>query len=177
MKRKRVCLIMVAGLVFIGMLGIYPAWGSSKLGLTSLGSYKWGLTYRMGSEGGIKIKTDSGLGGEVLFNYRYTKKDGEHKYRRIEFYPSITYYLVRDSSNTLPYLGLGFYYSRKGGFGDDIDRTSGLNLLAGIEHFFNKNFSCDLRVTVSTISEQSTDNEQKESTQSLHFDLGFSLFL
>ena len=175
MERKRVLLVVGAVLVFIltGALGTYSAWGSPR----------WGLTYRWNNWGGLKIETKSGFGGEVLFSYFHTnEKDDKHEIGT-GFQPSLTYYF-RGSSNTSPYVGLG-YFSFREEVKDLVTFTyevSGPTLLLGIEHFLNKNFSCDFRITAyfqDWGGSYKADGESWKGAEGTHseidVDLGFSV--
>ncbi|MBA7669980.1 hypothetical protein ES703_78121 [subsurface metagenome] len=141
MKRKKVVLIAGFVLVFIltGVLGTYSA----------SGSLNWGPTLRMDGWGGLRIGANTGLGGEVLVNYSYMTETDDKYERVIGFQPSLTYHFG-GSSNTSPYLGLGYIsFTEKGKDLVTVTyQTSGPIVVLGVEHFFNQNLSCDLRFTL-----------------------------
>lgn len=151
MKRRKVFLVVGAVAVFTltATLGTYSAWASPK----------WGFTYRVGNWGGFKIETNSGFGGELLLNYSYSTMNSEElglhgKETTIAFNPALTYHFG-ESSTTSPYIGLGYHCLRqeeelKNYFKNtQTYEESGWILMAGIEHFFSKGFSCDLRITAN----------------------------
>lgn len=141
MGREKVLLVVGALLVLIlaGILGNYSAWGSPR----------WGFTYRVNNWGGISVKTDSRFAGELLLYYEHGTNEQENYQLTITgLYPSLTYHFGGPSA-TSPYVGLGYYSytSDEKALIESITTSSGFTLLTGIEHFFNKNFSCDLRLT------------------------------
>jgi len=151
------------------MLGVYSA--SACTGI--------GLTYRVNDWGGVKFETQSGFGGELLLYYQgYTHEDYRRTY--LDFQPSILY-RFKGSSDTSPYLGIGYLSSthRYESWGTDVWQQSGFRLLVGLEHFFSEKFSFDLRATAYFNSWKDTwgDSYEENGTRSgIYVDMGVSIY-
>ena len=174
MKRKKILLLVGTVLVFalVGTLGTYSAWGSSKVG----------LTHRLNGWGGVKIKTASAFGGELLFNYSWEYKMIQWDYRQTTttgFAPAFTYHFGESS----PYVGLGYYWSTRKyqNLFTNTTKDSAVILLAGIEHFISENLSLDMRITGYLGQEHFTSTlwewRSIRSWKSVVIDFGISIFL
>ena len=179
MKRKKTLLLVGAVLVsaLVGTLGTYSAWGSPKVG----------LTYRLNGWRGVKIKTVSGFGGELLLNYSSSELTniwgGSESTTTTGFAPAFTYHFGESS----PYVGLGYYSSTEetqATYWTTTWKESAVILLAGIEHFVSENFSLDIRITGSRGEENYTHMGEYEhisewirSWQLVGVDFGISIFL
>jgi len=150
-----------------GILGVYSASASIEIG----------LTYRPGDWGGVKIDTQSGFGGELLFGY-YGSTNEYSTTALLEFQPSVLYRFAR-SSDTSPYVGLGYVYYTETYENSisEIYKQSGFALLAGIEHFFNEKFSVDLRATVYLNAWEETGYWEEQGTRTIiYVDMGVSIY-
>ena len=170
MKRKRVRVMV--GLVLVclltGILGVYSASASTKIG----------LTYRPGDRGGVKIETQSGFGGELLLEY-YGSTYEDSVTTHLDLIPSVLYHF-KGSSDTSLYVGIGYFshtYTYEN-WTSSLDRESGPNLLVGIEHFFNEKFSFDLRATAyfGTWSDTWDSSEDHGTYTGLYVDMGVSIY-
>ncbi len=133
----RVMVWLVLVCLLTGMLGVYSASGGTKIGLTC----------RLNDWGGLKIDTQSGFGGELLFDYsNYTYEDVRDAY--LSFQPSVLY-RFKGSSDTSPYVGIGYlsYTNTYEDWVSGIFRESGPRIFVGMERFFSEKFSFDLRAT------------------------------
>jgi len=166
-KRVRVVVGFILVCLLTGMLGVYSASASTQIG----------LTYRLNDWGGLKIETQSGFGGELLFEY-----DGEtcEHMAVTELYlqPSVLYHF-KGSSDTSPYVGIGYYSDRYTyeNWGSEVGTESGIVLLAGLERFFG-NVSCDLRASAyfTTWKEVWDSSEDQGTYAGIYVDLGVSVF-
>ena len=171
MKKKgiRVMVGLVLVCLLIGMLGVYSASGSTKIG----------LTYRLNDWGGVKIDTQSGFGGELLFSYGdYTYEDDKDTY--LDFQPSLLY-RFKGSLDTSLYVGIGYLSSTNTySWASTLSRDSesGFRLLLGIEHFFSEKFSVDLRATAyfNTWNEIWYSWEEHGTYTGIYVDLGVSIY-
>jgi len=170
MKKKgiRVMVGVVLVCLLIGILGVYSASGSTEIG----------LTYRLNDWGGVKIDTQSGFGGELLFNYSdHTYEDGKSTY--LSFQPSLLY-RFKGSSDTSPYVGIGYLFSTNTyeNWGTEVWQESGFRLLLGIEHFFSENFSFDLRASAyfTTWKDVWDSSEDQGTYTGIYVDMGVSIY-
>jgi len=169
MKKKgvRVMVGLVLVCLLTGILGVYSASGRTEIG----------LTYRLNDRGGVKIDTQSGFGGELLFSYSdYTYEDGKSTY--LSFQPSLLY-RFKSSSDTSPYVGIGYLSSTNTySWASGLFRESGFRLLVGMEHFFSEKFSFDLRVTASfdTWNDIWDSWEEQGTDTAIYVDLGVSIY-
>ncbi len=172
MKKKgvRVMVGLVLVCLLTGMLGVYSASGWNEVGLT----YRRPFSGWQGL-GGVKIYTQSNFGGELLIDYSdYTDEDGKDTYLSLQ--PSLLY-RFKGSSNTSPYVGIGFL-SITDNWTSGFFRESGFVLLVGVEHFFSEKFSFDLRNTLSFNTwEDIWLWEDYGSSNSLSVDMGISLYI
>ena len=170
MKRKRVRVMV--GLVLVclltGILGVYSASASTKIG----------LTYRLNNWGGVKIETQSGFGGELLVEYHgSTSEDstGTH----LDFEPSVLYHF-KGSSDTRTYVGIGYFFHKYTyeNWISEVDTQSELNLFVGLEHFFSEKFSVDLRATAyfNTWKDTWDSSEDHGTYTGLYVDMGVSIY-
>jgi len=171
MKKKgvRVMVGLVLVCLLIGILGVYSASGSTKIG----------ITYRLNDRGGVRIDTQSGFGGELLLYYSdYTYED---YYRRtdLDFQPSLLY-RFKGSSDTSPYVGIGYLSSTDTheNWSTEVWRQSGFRLLVGLEHFFSEKFSFNVRVTACFNTWNDTwDSWVDQGTDAaVYVDLGVSIY-
>ncbi len=143
MKRKgvRVMVGLVLVCLLTGILGVYSVSASTEIG----------LTYRLNDWGGLKIYAPCGFGGELLVDYSHYSEDDYYARTYVDFQSSLLY-RFKGSSDTSPYLGIGYSsYTNTyiyDDWGDEIWQESGFSLLAGMERSFGKNLSFDLRATV-----------------------------
>ncbi len=170
MKRKGVRVMV--GVVLIGLLtgllGLYSASGSTKIG----------LTYRLNDWGGVKIDTESGFGGELLLNRTdYTYEDSRDTY--LSFQPAFLY-LFEGSSDTSPYVGIGYFSSvdTYENWGTDVWQQSGFLVLVGMEHFFGEKLSVDLRATAAfnTWNETWDSVEERGTYTAIYVDMGVTIY-
>ena len=170
MKRKGVRIMV--GLVLVclltGILGVYSASASTKIG----------LTYRPGDRGGVKIETQSGFGGELLLEYHGSTYE-DSVTTHLDLIPSVLYHF-KGSSDTSLYVGIGYFAHtyRYENWTSSLDRESALNLLVGVEHFFNEKFSVDLRATAffGTWSDTWDSSEDHGTYTGLYVDMGVSIY-
>ena len=170
MKRKRVRVMV--GLVLVClltvMLGVYSASARTEIG----------LTYRVNDWGGVKFETQSGFGGELLLYYQgYTYEDYRRTY--LDFQSSLLY-RFKGSSNTSPYVGIGYLSETHTyeSWGTDVWQQSGFRLLAGMEHFFSEKFSLDLRATAYFNSWKDIwgSHEDNGTRSGIYVDMGVSIY-
>jgi len=155
--------------LLIGILGVYSASGSTEIG----------LTYRLNDWGGVKIDTQSGFGGELLFNYSdYTYEDGKDTY--LSFQPSLLYRL-KGSSDTSLYVGIGYlsFTNTYENWISALYRESGFRLLVGMEHFLSEKFSFDLRVTAcfNTWNDTWGSWVDQGTYAAVYVDMGVSIYI
>ncbi len=170
MKRKgvRVMVGVVLVCLLIGILGVYSASGSTKIG----------LTYRLNDGGGVKIDTQYGFGGELLFDYAdYIYEDSKDTY--LSFQPSLLY-RFEGSSDTSLYVGIGYLSSTNTyeNWFSGLYRESGIRLLVGMEHFLSEKFSFDLRVTAcfNTWNDTWGSWEDQGTDTTIYVDMGVSIY-
>ena len=175
MKRKgvRVMVGLVLVCLLTGMLGVYSASGRTEIGLT----YRRPLDV-WESSGGMKFYTQSGFGGELLLDY--TDYTGEHyKDTYLEFQSSLLY-RFKGSSDTSPYLGIGYYSYTETyeNWGTEVWEQSGFALLVGMEYFFGEKVSVDLRATAyfDTWKETWYSSEDHGTRNGFYVDMGISMY-
>ncbi len=175
MKRKgvRVMIGLVLVCLLTGILGVYSASGRTEIG----------LTYRrpVNNWGGVKIYTQSGFGGELLldyFDYAYEDSRDTH----LSFQSSVLY-RFKGSSDTSPYVGIGYFFSKDTfedwGIETEVWQQWGFALLVGMEHFFGEKLSIDLRATAyfSTWKDIFWDSPEDRGTRNgLYLDMGVSMY-
>jgi len=168
-KRVRVMVGLVLVCLLIGMLGVYSASGCTKVG----------FTYRLNDWGGVKIDTQSGFGGELLFNYEDYIYEDYYRSTYLDFQSSLLY-RFKGSSDTSLYVGIGYLSSTNTyeNWGTEVWRQSGFRLLVGMEHFFNEKFSVDLRATAYFNAWNETwDSWEDQGTRNgIYVDLGVSIY-
>lgn len=167
MKRKGVRVMV--GVVLIGLLtgllGLYSASGSTKIG----------LTYRLNDWGGVKIDTESGFGGELLVNYIGSTSE-DMKDTELSLQPSLLY-RFKGSSDTSSYVGIG-YFSSTDDWTSGLFRESGLALLAGLERLFGEKLSVDLRATAyfNTWNDTWGSWEYQGTYTAVYVDIGVTIY-
>jgi len=154
--------------VLTGLLGLYSASGSTKIG----------LTYRLNDWGGVKIDTESGFGGELLLNYAdYTSEDIRDTY--LSFQPAFLY-LFEGSSDTSLYVGIGYlsYTSTYENWVSAFYRESGPRVFVGIRSPLNDNIALDLRVTACSNKWTDTwgSSEEQGTYTAIYVDMGVSIY-
>jgi len=123
------------------------------------------LSYITDFSGGLRVESDSGYGGQLLFFYRHEPDSDELTI--IE--PVLTYHF-KQFEKTIPFTGLG-YYLKSNKYDETKREESRITLVGGLEYFVNKHFSLDLRIVGRFLS-----SDGKGKTQ-IGTDLGVSIFL
>ncbi len=175
MKRKgvRVMVGLVLACLLIGMLGVFSASGSTEIG----------LTYRrlVNNWGGVKFITPSGFGGELLVDYSSYTEDDYYTRTYVDFQPSLLY-RFKGSSDTSPYVGIGYSSSTSTYIYDDrwtdVWEESGFSLLVGMERAFGENLSVDLRATAyfDTWKDTWDSSEDYGTSSGFYIDVGITLY-